>query len=127
MTTIEQIRIARQEMDASFKRLIKSCYEGPGVRAADLEVLQYEVSKTISAQALALVQATQVADENFERAQKLADQVHDNVKHIERMAQQLEGKVVHLPEWHDKYESGDRMYWADQVHKALYDAGVRYD
>lgn len=86
MTTIEQIRMARQEMDASFKRLIESCYEGQGVRAADLEVLQYEVSKTISAQALALVQATQVADENFERAQKLADQVQDNVKHIERLA-----------------------------------------
>lgn len=92
-----------------------------------VQVLEMKASVLMQAYARALVQATEVADENFARAQLLADQVQDNVKHIERMAEQLEGKVVHLPEWHDKYGSGDRMYWVEQVHKALDEAGVRYD
>lgn len=32
--------------------------------------------------------------------------------------------VVELPEPHDKYDSGDWMYWADQVDAALEAAGI---
>lgn len=89
MTNIERIRMARQEMDETFKRLIKDSHGQSSVGPADLEVLQHHVIAMIAAQVQALVQATQVADENFDRAQKLSEQVQDNVKHIERMSEQL--------------------------------------
>lgn len=92
-----------------------------------VQVLEMKASVLMNAYSRALAQATEVADENFARAQKLAEQVQDNVKHIERMAEQLEGKVVHLPEWHDPFGSNEPRYWCDQVHKALEDAGVRYE
>lgn len=54
-----------------------------------VQVLEMKASVLMNAYSRALAQATEVADENFERAQKLADQVQENVKHIERMAQQI--------------------------------------
>ena len=90
MTNIERIRMARQEMDETFKRLIKDSHGQSSVGPADLEVLQHHVIAMIAAQVQALVQATQVADENFDRAQKLSEQVQENVKHIERMADDIQ-------------------------------------
>lgn len=33
--------------------------------------------------------------------------------------------VIELPEHFDKYESGDFMYWAEDVEKAIHSSGIR--
>lgn len=33
--------------------------------------------------------------------------------------------VVELPEWFDRFDSGDRAYWVEDVEKAIKAAGIR--
>ncbi|MFC0666755.1 hypothetical protein ACFSKY_22835 [Azotobacter chroococcum] len=33
--------------------------------------------------------------------------------------------VVELPEWFDRFDSGDRTYWVEDVEKAINAAGIR--
>lgn len=89
MTNIEKIKQARQEMDTAFAEMHRDVdLELPWKeQKLDLEALQVSVLNLVSIQADALRQATEVADENFERAQKLSDQVQENVRHIERLAE----------------------------------------
>ncbi len=90
MTNIEKIRQARHEMDTAFKVAFGRTSRGNRalrVRAIDMEVLERSVHQMMALQAEALRQATEVADENFERAQKLSEQVQENVRHIERLAE----------------------------------------
>jgi hypothetical protein len=89
MTTIEKIKQAREEMQSAFEAM-RDCGDSMGIAGAfelNLEVLQQKVSALVWLQAEAIVQATEVADENFARAQKLSDQVQENVRHIERLAE----------------------------------------
>ncbi len=88
MTTIEKIKQARQEMDTAFAEMHRDVdLELPWKeQKLDLEALQVSVLNLVSIQAEALRQATEVADENFARAQKLSEQVQENVRHIERLS-----------------------------------------
>lgn len=36
-----------------------------------------------------------------------------------------EAVVVVLPEWFDRFDSGDRTYWVEDVEKAIKAAGIR--
>ncbi|MGV6475382.1 hypothetical protein [Azotobacter vinelandii] len=36
-----------------------------------------------------------------------------------------EAVVVELPEWFDRFDSGDRTYWVEDVEKAINAAGIR--
>lgn len=89
MTNIQQIKQAREEMDTAFSVAFKRASRVKSnlrVRLIGMEVLQSSVHKLMALQAEALRQATEVADENFARAQKLSEQVQENVRHIERLA-----------------------------------------
>lgn len=90
MTNIQKIKQAREEMDTAFSVAFKRASRVKSdlrVRLIDMEVLQSSVHKLMALQAEALRQATEVADENFARAQKLSEQVQENVRHIERLAE----------------------------------------
>jgi hypothetical protein len=88
MTNIEKIKQARAEMEAAFEAM-RDCGDSMGFAGAfelNLESLRQKVSALVWLQAESIVQATEVADENFARAQKLSEQVQENVRHIERLA-----------------------------------------
>lgn len=90
MTNIQKIKQAREEMDAAFEVAFSRTSRvsrNLRVRMIDMEVLQNSVDKLMALQADCLRQATEVADENFERAQKLSEQVQENVRHIEWLAE----------------------------------------
>jgi hypothetical protein len=81
MTNIDEIKRARMLMDLAIKSA-----------AGEMSALTYDcmiqtVDRLVYLQAEALRQATEVADENFARAQKLSEQVQENVRHIERLAE----------------------------------------
>lgn len=81
MTNIDEIKRARMLMDLAIKSA-----------AGEMSALTYDclvqtVDRMVYLQAEAIRQATEVADENFARAQKLSEQVQENVRHIERLAE----------------------------------------
>ncbi|AFV50670.1 hypothetical protein G169_gp57 [Pseudomonas phage AF] len=86
MTTIEKIKQSNQVVEDLFNQLGALVRTKSTIRMLDVEILQKAVGDLAYAQAEALRQATEVADENFARAQKLGEQVQENVRHIERFA-----------------------------------------
>lgn len=86
MTTIEKIKHSNQVVEDLFNQLGALIRTKSIIRMLDVEILQKAVGDLAYAQAEALRQATEVADENFARAQKLSEQVQENVRHIERLA-----------------------------------------
>jgi serine phosphatase RsbU (regulator of sigma subunit) len=87
MTTIEKIKQSNQVVEDLFNQLGALVRTKSTIRILDVEILQKAVGDLAYAQAEALRQATEVADENFARAQKLSEQVQENVRHIERLAE----------------------------------------
>lgn len=51
----------------------------------------------------------------------------DYAHHMAYLAWQAsrEAVVVELPEWFDRFDSGDRTYWVEDVEKAIHAAGIR--
>ena len=80
MTNIEKIKQARQDLDAVIEGITEV------LSPLGRERLLISINRLSYLQAEALRQATEVADENFARAQKLSEQVQENVRHIERLA-----------------------------------------
>lgn len=123
MTNIEKIKQARQEMEAAFEVAFSRASRvkrNLRVRMIDMEVLQRSVHQLMALQAEALRQATEVADENFARAQRLSEQVQENVRHIERLAGDrgdvFTAVVDALEVLYDDYkalaDSGDAGFWS---------------
>lgn len=83
MTHAQKIRETLSALDEAL-----ICVSG-SILPLDMQVLKQRIIDLQFAYAFAWKQAAGVADENFERAQKLADQVQDNVKHIELMSEQI--------------------------------------
>jgi hypothetical protein len=88
MTNIDKIKQARQDLDEALGSLRTMIDRDRPARDLFLayEVVNNAEKRLSYAQAEALRQATEVADENFARAQKLSEQVQENVRHIERLA-----------------------------------------
>jgi hypothetical protein len=86
MTNIEKIKQARKELDALILEISALAERRLRVPKLHVEALRALIGNFAYAQAEALRQATEVADENFDRAQKLSEQVQENVRHIERLA-----------------------------------------
>lgn len=49
----------------------------------------------------------------------------DLAKNYRTWLEAIDSVVVELPDHFDKYESGDFMYWAEDVEKAIEDAGIK--
>lgn len=86
MTNIEKIKLARQDLDCLLLELGERAEFRKRISKLQFEALKVLLQDYAYAQAEALRQATEVADENFARAQKLGEQVQENVRHIERLA-----------------------------------------
>lgn len=80
MTTIEKIKQANAELVEVLNGVVWKLPDVDGGR------LTQAIDRLSYLQAEAIRQATEVADENFARAQKLSEQVQENVRHIERLA-----------------------------------------
>jgi ribosome-binding protein aMBF1 (putative translation factor) len=87
MTNIEKIKQARQDLDCLLMELGERAEFRKRISKLQFEALKVLLQDFAYAQAEALRQATEVADENFARAQKLSEQVQENVRHIERLAE----------------------------------------
>jgi len=98
MTNIEKIKQARQDLDVALWAVHSSVRRGMLVPEVDMQVLINASNAMCSAQAEALRQATEVADENFARAQKLSEQVQENVRHIERLAERRSDEDMRIVE-----------------------------
>lgn len=96
MTNIERIKQARSELDALILEISALAERRLRIPKLHVEALRALIGNFAYAQAEAIRQATEVADENFDRAQKLSEQVQENVRHIERLAGELQKERVRL-------------------------------
>lgn len=86
MTNIDKIREAREAFNLAYDEIHNRTWKQRLQSRITVTALHESALRVMSLQAQAIVQATEVADENFERAQKLSDQVQENIKHIEALA-----------------------------------------
>ncbi len=86
MTNIDKIREAREAFNLAYEEIHNRTWKQRLQSRITVTALHESALRVMSLQALALAQATEIADENFERAQKLSDQVQENIKHIEALA-----------------------------------------
>lgn len=98
MTNIEKIKQARIDLDCMLKELGERAEKRQRISKLQIDVLQVLLQDFAYAQAEALRQATEVADENFARAQKLSERVQENVRHIERLAERRSDEDMRIVE-----------------------------
>lgn len=87
MTNIDKIREAREAFDTAYEEIHNRTWKQRLQSRITVTTLHEAALRVMHLQDQAIVQATEVADENFDRAQKLTDQVQENVKHIEALAE----------------------------------------